>query len=80
MSHVYLGWSITWVDVGRGFYRVVSERGSTLGLDGWCVGHAFMLVAYVFSMLVFYMCLFHSCCVGHGGNGVTMEVLMMLLS
>ena len=25
------------------------------------------------------MCLLHLCCVGHGGNGVTMEVLMVFL-
>ena len=58
---------------------MVSEHGSTLGLYGQCVDHAFMLVSYVFSMLVVYMCLFHMCCVGHGDNGVAMEVLMVLL-
>ena len=57
---------------------MVLEHGSTLGLDGQCVGHAFMLVAYVFSMLVVYMCCLHPCCVGHGG--VAMEVLMVLFS
>ena len=25
---------VTWVDVGGGCYRVVSEHGSTVGLDG----------------------------------------------
>ena len=59
---------------------MVSEHGSTLRLDGKCVYHAFMLVAYVFSILVVYMCLLHPCCVGHGGIGVSMEGLMVLLS
>ena len=59
---------------------MVSEHGSTLGLDGQCVGHDFMLVAYVFSMLVVYMWVLHLCCVSHGGSGFTMEVLMVLLS
>ena len=59
---------------------MVSEHGSTLGLDGSCVGHAFLLVAYVFSILVVYMWLMHPRCVGHGGSGVAMEVLTMLLS
>jgi len=26
---------LAWVNVGGGCYRVVSEHGSTLGLDGW---------------------------------------------
>ena len=58
---------------------MVLEHGSTLELDGLCVGHAFMSIYYVFS---------HPCCmwllplhcVGHGGSGVAMEVLMMLFS
>ena len=57
---------------------MVSEHGSTLRLDGWCVDHAFMLVACVCSMFVAYMCLLHPCCVGHGGSGVAMEGLMVL--
>ena len=67
-------------DLGRGYYILVSEHGSTLRLDGQCVDHAFMLVAYVLSMLVIYMCLLHLFCVGHGSSGVTMEGLMVLLS
>ena len=58
---------------------MVSEHGSTLGLDGWCVGHAFMSISYVFS----YPCcmwLMHPCCVDNGGSGVTMEVVMVLSS
>ena len=31
---------------------MVSEHGSPLRLDGWFVGHAFMLVAYVLFMFV----------------------------
>ena len=57
---------------------MVSKHHSTLGLDGWHVDHAFMLIASICSMCVVYMCLLHLCCVGHGG--VTMEVLMVLLS
>lgn len=30
---------------------MVSEHGSPLGLDEWCVGHAFMPVTYVFLVL-----------------------------
>ena len=33
---------------------MVLEHGSPLGLDGQCVGHAFMLVTYVFLILVAY--------------------------
>ena len=28
---------VTWVDVGGGCYRVVSNHGSPLGQDGWCL-------------------------------------------
>ena len=59
---------------------MVLEHGSTLRMDGKCVDHAFMLVSYVFSMLVVYMCFFHPCCVSNGGSGVAMEMLMVLLS
>ena len=59
---------------------MVSENGSNLVLDGQCVDHAFMLVSYVFSMLEVHICLLYLCCVGHGGSGVTTEVLMVLLS
>ena len=41
-----------WVEV---YYRMVLKHSSTLGLDGMCVGHEFMLVAYVFLMLVVYV-------------------------
>ena len=34
---------------------MVSEHGSPLGLDGWCVGHAFILGVYVFSMVMVYV-------------------------
>ena len=27
---------------------MISEHGSTVGLDGWCVGHVSLLVGYVF--------------------------------
>jgi len=33
---------------------VVSEHGSPLGLDGRCLGHAYMSVAYILLMLVIY--------------------------
>jgi len=39
----------------EGGYIVVLEHGSPLGLDGQCVGHAYMLVAYVFLMLAIYV-------------------------
>ena len=58
---------------------MVPEHGSTFKLDRWCVGHAFILIVYVFS----YICsmgVFLPFCVGHGGSGVTMKVMMMLLS
>ena len=62
MSHVYPNWSVTWVDVGREYYKVISEHGSTLGLDGRCVGHDFVdflcvsytyVYVFVASMLCF---------------------------
>ena len=56
------------------------KQGLTLVPDGWCVGHVLMLVEYVFSMFLVHMCLLHPCCVGHGGSGFAMEVLMLLLS
>lgn len=59
---------------------MVLEHDSTLGLDGKCVGHGLMLVAYVFCMLVVCLFFFHLNCVGHGGSGVDMEVLVMLFS
>ena len=31
---------------------MVLEHGSLLRLDGKCVGHAFMLIAYVFLMII----------------------------
>jgi len=44
---------VTWVDVGGGCYRVVSEHGSTLRLDGLnvlvmhaCQLHVFLLHLY----------------------------------
>ena len=42
LSHVNTSWLVTWVYVGVGCYRVVSKHGSTLRLDGLCVGHALM--------------------------------------
>ena len=44
------------------YHRVVSEHGSTLGLDGRCVGHAFMLVTYVFLILVVYVLVAYAWC------------------
>ena len=41
---------------------MVSEHGSTLRLDGWCIVHAFMLVAYVFLMLVVHVFITFSEC------------------
>ncbi len=61
-SHVYPGWLVTWVDVGGGCYRVVSEHGSPLKLDGLCVVHAFMLVACVSLILVFHVLLAFAWC------------------
>ena len=48
---------VHWVDVEGGCYRVVPMHGSTLGLDGWCVGHACMLVACVYLTLSFHVLL-----------------------
>ena len=63
---------LTWENVGGGCYKVVSEHGSTLGLDGWCVGHAFMSFAYMCSPCLWSM--YFLCMHGgdHGCSGVTM--------
>ncbi len=52
---------LTWVNVGGGCYRVVSEHGSPLGLNGRCIGHEYMSVAYVFFMLVVYVLVVYAC-------------------
>jgi len=59
-------------------YRVVSEPSSPLGLDGECVGHAYMSIAYVFFMFVDYglLCIHGG---GHCFHFVSMWELMMLL-
>ena len=41
---------------------MVSKHVSCLGLDGWCVGHAFMLIAYVFLKLVVHVLVAFSWC------------------
>ena len=41
---------------------MVSEHGSPLELDVWCVGHAFMLVARVLITLVVYMLVAYAWC------------------
>ena len=41
---------------------MVSEHGSPLRLDGFCGGHAFMTVAYVFVMLVVHVLVAFSWC------------------
>lgn len=46
-SHVYHGWPISWVDVGGGHYRVVSEHGSPLRLDALYFDHACISVSCV---------------------------------
>jgi len=51
---------------------VVSKHGSPLGLDGWCVGHACMLVAYMCSLCLcsmYFLCRHGG---GHGCSGLTM--------
>jgi len=50
---------VTWVDVGGGCYRVVSEHGSTLRLDGQCVlvMHAYQL--HMCLLHLHFMCLLH---------------------
>ena len=65
-----LDW-LTWVNVGGGCYRVISEHGSPLGLDGRCVGHEFMSGAYVFLCFwsIYWLCM-HG--VGYGCSGVAM--------
>jgi len=62
LSHVYPNWLVTWVDVGGGCYKVVSDHGSPLGLDGQCVGHAFMSVAYVLFLQVIYFLISYAWC------------------
>ena len=57
---------LTWVNVGRGCYRVISEHGSPLGLDGRCPldMHTYQLhmcSSCLWSMFLFSMHLF-----GHG--------------
>ena len=54
-SHVYPGWPVAWADVVGGCYRVASEHGSPLGLDGLCVGHSCMLVSCVSLTLAFHV-------------------------
>ena len=34
---------------------MVSKNGSTLELDGWCVGHVFLMVSYVFIIPMVYV-------------------------
>jgi len=46
---------VAWVDVGGGCYRVVSEHGSPLALDGLCVGHACMSVVCASLTLAFHV-------------------------
>lgn len=41
---------------------MVPEHGSPLGLDGLCVGHAFMLVACVLIILVLYVLISYAWC------------------
>ena len=53
--HVYPDWAVYWVDMGGGCYRLVTDHGSPLGLDGMCVGHACMSVACVSLTLAFHM-------------------------
>jgi len=50
---------LTCVNVGGCHYKVVPKHGSPFGLDGQCVGHAFMLVAYMCSIFLWSMYLFH---------------------
>jgi len=56
-SHVNPIWLVAWVYVGGWCYRVVSEHGSPLGLDGLCVDHACILVAFMSLALAFHMLL-----------------------
>ena len=53
---------VTWVDVGGGCYRVVSEHGSPLELDVRCVGQAFMSFARVLIILVVYVLVAYAWC------------------
>jgi len=55
LSHVYPSWLVAWVDVEGGYYRVVSEHGSPLRLDGLCFGHACMSVSCVSLTLAFHV-------------------------
>jgi len=54
-SHVYPDLLVAWVDVGGGCYRVESEHGSPLRLDGLCIGIASMSVACVSLTLAFHV-------------------------
>ena len=51
---------LSWVNVGGWCYRVVLEDGSSLGLDGQCVGHAYMSISYVLFMLVVYVLILYA--------------------
>jgi len=45
---------------------VLFEHGSPHGLDGWCVGHEFMSVAYMCYLCLWSMCMLCMLGVGHG--------------
>lgn len=57
---------------------MVSKYGLPLGLDGWCVGHAYISVKYVFFMLwtMCFLCMHGG---GHCCRCFAMWKLMMLL-
>jgi len=72
--------------VGGVCYRVVLEHGSRLGLDGWCVGHAFISVSCVFSMFVVYVLVVYAWCWSWlylcrhvKVDGVLLEVFIMII-
>lgn len=51
---------LTCINVGGGCYRVVSEHGSTLGLDGWNFFHAYTTISYVFFTFMEYVLILYA--------------------
>ena len=53
---------VAWVNVGGWCYRVVWEHASPLGLDGQCLGHAYMSIGYVLPIFVVYVLVAYAWC------------------
>ena len=68
---------VTWVDVGGGCYRVVSDHGSDLRLDGWCVLVMHACQLHVCLLHLHFMCLLYFLDVYHEDSKVFMRNLMI---